>query len=140
MAEFLQHGRWPRKRKSHPLPVTLARVSLQFRPHHLAWFAGGIIPTNAMPHLIIGVSDSTFQISRSRPPRRRPATGLLPSTINVLWGAVSLRGRVCGCALRRAASTAVFKLCLLAAVVALTGSLSRMHGDNAATPPRSGAR
>ena len=116
-----------------------ARILHQVRPHQLAWFAGGIIPTNAMPHFIIGVSDSTFQTSLARQPSKRPGTGFAPSTINVPWGAVRLLvvwpllGHAGGCDLRCATKAGVFELCRLPAATGLACGFSRIHGDVAPT-------
>lgn len=116
-----------------------ARIFHQVRPHQLAWFAGGIIPTNAMSYFIIGVSDSTFQTSLARQPSKQPGAGFAPSTINAPWGAVRLLvvrplpGRAGGCDLRCATKAGVFELCRLPAATWLACGFRRIQGDDAPT-------
>ena len=50
--------------------------------HLIAYFAGGFILTNGIPHFIHGVSGHPFQSPFANP----PAKGLSPARTNVLWG------------------------------------------------------
>ena len=48
--------------------------------HLIAWFFGGAFLTNAVPHLVSGVSGSPLQTPFASP----PGVGLSCSTVNVL--------------------------------------------------------
>ncbi|HUA97633.1 MAG TPA: hypothetical protein VMA34_04850 [Terracidiphilus sp.] len=52
----------------------------------LAWFLGGAILSNSLPHLTNGISGRAFQSPFAKPPGR----GLSSSTVNVLWGFFNL--------------------------------------------------
>ena len=54
--------------------------------HYLAYFAGGAVLTNAVPHFVSGVMGRPFQSPFAKP----PGQGLSSSTINVLWGFFNL--------------------------------------------------
>ena len=54
--------------------------------HEAAYFFGGALLTNALPHFISGVSGQPFPTPFARPPGR----GLSSSTVNVLWGSLNL--------------------------------------------------
>jgi hypothetical protein len=49
---------------------------------YLAWFAGGLFLTNAIPHWVSGLMGRAFQSPFAKP----PGEGLSTSTVNVLWG------------------------------------------------------
>ena len=105
--------------------------------HHLAWFAGGIILANAIPHLVSGVTGRAFQTPFARPPGK----GLSSATVNVLWAFANLLAawwlveRVGDFDLRSAVDACVFGLGMLIASVALAWSFGRLHGGNAPTEP-----
>lgn len=54
--------------------------------YYLAYFFGGALLTNAVPHLVNGVSGRSFPSPFASPPGR----GLSPAWVNVLWGAFNL--------------------------------------------------
>ena len=54
--------------------------------HDLAYFAGGIAFTNAVPHFVSGVMGRPFQSPFAKP----PGQGLSSSTVNVGWGFFNL--------------------------------------------------
>lgn len=51
-----------------------------------AYFFGGAFFSNALPHLINGVSGRSFQSPFAKPPGK----GLSSPTVNVLWGFLNL--------------------------------------------------
>jgi hypothetical protein len=54
--------------------------------HYLAYFFGGIFLTNAVPHLVNGLSGHPFQSPFASP----PGVGLTSARVNVLWGLFNL--------------------------------------------------
>ena len=54
--------------------------------HVLAYFFGGAVLANSLPHIGNGVSGRAFQSPFAKPPGR----GLSSSTVNVLWGFFNL--------------------------------------------------
>ncbi len=54
--------------------------------HYVAYFFGGALFTNALPHLLAGISGSAFQSPFASP----PGEGLSSATVNVLWGFLNL--------------------------------------------------
>lgn len=48
----------------------------------LAYFVGGVMAMNAVPHLVAGVLGRRFPSPFAKPPGK----GLSPATVNVLWG------------------------------------------------------
>ena len=103
--------------------------------HYLAWFAGGVILANAMPHLVSGVTGRAFQTPLAKPPGR----GLSSSTVNVLWGFANLLAAwlLVECVgdfdLRSAIDAGVFGLGMLISLVGLAWSFGRLHGGNTPT-------
>ena len=53
---------------------------------YVAYFFGGALLTNAVPHFVSGVMGRPFQSPFAKP----PGQGLSSSTINVLWGSFNL--------------------------------------------------
>lgn len=53
---------------------------------YLAYFFGGAFLTNAIPHLVNGVSGRAFQTPFAKPSGK----GLSSPTVNVLWGFFNL--------------------------------------------------
>jgi hypothetical protein len=54
--------------------------------HYVAYFFGGAVLANALPHLGNGISGRPFQSPFASP----PGQGLSSSTVNVLWGCFNL--------------------------------------------------
>lgn len=52
----------------------------------LAYFFGGAVLTNAIPHVVAGLMGEAFQTPFAKP----PGEGLSTSTVNVLWGFFNL--------------------------------------------------
>jgi hypothetical protein len=50
--------------------------------HDAAYLFGGVLVTNAIPHLVSGLMGRPFQSPFAKP----PGQGLSSSTVNVLWG------------------------------------------------------
>jgi hypothetical protein len=53
---------------------------------YIAWFLGGALLANGVPHFVAGVSGSRFQSPFARP----PGVGESSPTVNVLWGLLNL--------------------------------------------------
>lgn len=53
---------------------------------YAAYFFGGVLLTNAIPHFVSGVMGRSFQSPFAKP----PGEGLSSSTVNVLWGGANL--------------------------------------------------
>ena len=51
-----------------------------------AYFFGGVFLTNAVPHLVSGLTGRAFQSPFAKP----PGEGLSSSTVNVVWGFFNL--------------------------------------------------
>jgi len=56
--------------------------------YELCYFAGGAVLTNALPHLLRGLSGQPFQSPFASP----PGVGLSSALVNVLWGFANLAG------------------------------------------------
>ncbi len=54
--------------------------------HYLAYFGGGAVLANAIPHFVCGVMGRPFQSPFATP----SGEGLSSSTVNVLWGFFNL--------------------------------------------------
>jgi hypothetical protein len=52
----------------------------------VAYFLGGVLLANAVPHFVSGMTGRPFQSPFAKPPGR----GLSSSTVNVVWGFVNL--------------------------------------------------
>jgi hypothetical protein len=103
--------------------------------HHLAWFAGGLMLANAMPHLARGVTGRAFQTPSAKPPGR----GLSSSMVHVLgvfanllaaWWLVERAGDFDP---RSAVDAGAFGLGMLMAPAGLAWSFGRLHGGHAPT-------
>jgi hypothetical protein len=53
---------------------------------YVSYFFGGMFFSNAMPHLISGVTGRAFQSPFAKPPGK----GLSSAVVNVVWGAVNI--------------------------------------------------
>jgi hypothetical protein len=107
--------------------------------HDLAYFFGGALLANAVPHFVAGVMGRPFQSPFAKP----PGQGLSSSTVNVVWGFFNMAvGYVLVCRVGEfdlrstehvvAAGLGVFLMGLMAA-----RTFGRFHGGNA--PPASGS-
>ncbi len=100
--------------------------------HLIAWFFGGAFLTNAVPHLVSGVSGSPLQTPFASP----SGVGLSSSTVNVLWGMFNLVVgyllvvRVGRFDLRQTRHVVVLGLGVLAMALLLAHQLGRLHGGN----------
>lgn len=54
--------------------------------HYVSFFFGAVFLTNAVPHLVTGLTGRPFQSPFARPPGK----GLSSSTVNALWGWINL--------------------------------------------------
>ncbi len=100
--------------------------------HLAAIFFGGLLLTNAIPHLVSGVMGRAFQSPFAKP----PGVGLSSSTVNALWGffnlaagyaLVWLAGRFDARAIADAASLGMGILLMAIFMARLFG---RLHGGN----------
>jgi hypothetical protein len=55
-------------------------------PHLIAWFFGGAVLANAIPHWVAGAMGRPFQSPFAKP----PGEGFSSSLTNVLWGGFNL--------------------------------------------------
>ena len=100
--------------------------------HYLAYFGGGAVLTNAVPHFVSGVMGRPFQSPFAKP----RGEGLSSSTVNVLWGAFNLAvGYLLVCHvgdfdLRAPADALAFGLGVLVMGVAMARMFGRFHGGN----------
>ncbi|MFT3695661.1 MAG: hypothetical protein QM831_21165 [Kofleriaceae bacterium] len=54
--------------------------------HYVSFFFGAVFLTNAVPHLVSGLTGRPFQSPFAKPPGR----GLSSSTVNAVWGCVNV--------------------------------------------------
>ena len=99
---------------------------------YLAYFVGGAVLTNAIPHFVSGVMGRPFQSPFAKPPGK----GLSSSTVNVAWGffnlvlAYLLICRVGAFDLRATPDVAALGLGMLLLGLATARSFGRFHGGN----------
>jgi hypothetical protein len=107
--------------------------------HDVAYFFGGALLTNAVPHFVSGVMGRPFQSPFAKP----PGEGLSSSTVNVLWGFVNLAiGYVLVCRvgefdLRATESVAAAGLGVLFMGLMSARLFGRFHGGS--SPAREGS-
>jgi len=100
--------------------------------HYLAYFAGGAVLTNAVPHFVSGVMGRPFQSPFAKP----PGEGLSSSAVNVIWGffnlviAYLLICHVGNFDLRAADDAIALGLGMLLSGTALARMFGRFHGGN----------
>ncbi len=100
--------------------------------HDLAYFAGGAVLTNAIPHVVSGVMGRPFQSPFARP----RGEGLSSSTVNVAWGffnlalAYLLIDRVGAFDLRATLDALALGLGMLVSGLALARRFGRFNGGN----------
>jgi hypothetical protein len=100
--------------------------------HYIAWFFGGAFLTNAIPHLVNGVSGSPFQSPFASP----SGVGLSSAMVNVLWGLFNLVVgyvlviRVGRFDLRQTKYVIVLGLGILVMALQLAYHFGKLHGGN----------
>jgi hypothetical protein len=100
--------------------------------HDLAYFFGGAVLANAVPHYVSGMMGRSFQSPFAKPPGK----GLSSSTVNVLWGfgnlvlAYCLILRVGQFNLRSADQIGSLGLGLLFMGLMAARAFGRFHGGN----------
>jgi hypothetical protein len=105
--------------------------------HYLAYFGGGAVLTNAVPHFVSGVMGRPFQSPFAKPPGK----GLSSSTVNVLWGSFNLAlaylllCQVGGFNLRAVDDAIALGLGVLLMGIVMARMFGRLHGGN---PPLQG--
>lgn len=101
----------------------------------VAYFFGGILLANAVPHLVSGLMGRPFQSPFAKP----SGEGLSSSTVNVVWGFANLViawlliCRVGDFELRDVGDVAALGLGMLAISLFAARHFGRFHGGN--TPP-----
>ena len=104
--------------------------------HDLAYFAGGLVLTNAVPHVVSGTMGRAFQSPFAKP----RGQGLSSSRINMAWGffnliiAYLLICRVGDFGLRATEDVVSLGLGMLLSGLFLAGHFGRFNGGN--TPPQ----
>ena len=100
--------------------------------HLVAFFAGGALLANAMPHLCAGITGSPFQTPFASP----PGVGLSSSLTNVCWAhfnlllAWLLLCKVGQFSLRNAPHAAALLAGMLAASLLCASLFGPLHGGN----------
>ena len=100
--------------------------------HDLAYFAGGLVLTNAVPHFVSGTMGRPFQSPFAKP----SGQGLSSSRINVAWGffnlviAYLLICRVGDFDLRATADVVALGLGMLLSGLFMAGHFGRFNGGN----------
>ncbi|WP_310631681.1 hypothetical protein [Paraburkholderia sp.] len=98
----------------------------------VAYFFGGALLANAVPHFVGGVMGEPFQTPFANPPGK----GLSSSTVNVLWGCVNLVAsyflvcRVGDFSLKTSADVVPFGLGVLAMGLFAARHFGALHGGN----------
>jgi hypothetical protein len=100
--------------------------------HFLAYFFGGVLLANAIPHFVNGVMGKPFQSPFAQPPGK----GLSTSFVNVLWGFFNLAigwllvGRVGVFEWHAFGCIAPLGLGVLATALLLARTFAPLHGGN----------
>ncbi|WP_024518359.1 hypothetical protein [Bradyrhizobium sp. Tv2a-2] len=100
--------------------------------HDLAYFAGGLVLTNAVPHFVSGTMGRPFQSPFAKP----RGEGLSSSRLNVAWGffnlviAYLLIWRVGDFDLRATEDAVALGLGMLLGGLFLAGQFGRFNGGN----------
>jgi hypothetical protein len=106
----------------------------------ISYFFGGVFLSNAIPHVVSGLTGHPFQSPFAKP----PGQGLSSSTVNVVWGffnlavAYVLICRVGDFSLRSTAHAATLGLGFLLMGLMGARQFGRFHGGN--SPEDSDAR
>ena len=99
----------------------------------VSYFFGGAFLSNAIPHVVSGVTGRAFQSPFAKP----PGQGLSSSTVNVVWGVLNLAVayvlicRVGDFSLRSTADMAALGLGFLLLGLFAARHFGRFHGGNA---------
>ena len=103
----------------------------EMRWHHfIAYFFGGALLMNSVPHLVAGVSGSPFQSPFASP----SGEGLSSSTVNALWATFNLLAayllllRVGNFELRRTTHVLPFGLGMFVMAIMLARVFGKLHG------------
>ncbi|MBB3002387.1 hypothetical protein FHX57_004754 [Paraburkholderia tropica] len=105
--------------------------------HVIAYFFGGALLSNAVPHFVGGVMGEPFQTPFANPPGK----GLSSSTVNVLWGFLNLvAGYLLLChvgdfAIKASADAVPFGLGVLAMGLFGARHFGALHGGNTPENP-----
>ena len=100
---------------------------------YAAYLVGGAVLTNAIPHVVSGVTGRSFQSPFAKP----PGVGLSSATVNVLWGFLNLAvGYMLVCRvgdfdLRAAGNVVALGIGGLVAGLISARAFGRFHGGNA---------
>lgn len=100
--------------------------------HDLAYFAGGFVLTNAVPHFVSGTMGRPFQSPFAKP----PGQGLSSSVLNTVWGffnlviAYLLICRVGDFDLRATEDAAALGIGMLLSGLFLAAHFGRFNGGN----------
>jgi hypothetical protein len=100
--------------------------------HLASYFFGAAFLTNAVPHLVSGLTGRPFQSPFAKP----PGQGLSSSIVNVVWGFFNLAvGYVLTCRvgefdLRSTDQVVAFGLGILLTGILLARQFGRFHGGN----------
>lgn len=98
--------------------------------HYVAYFFGGVMLANAIPHVVSGITGHRFQSPFASP----PGQGLSSAVVNVLWGffnlaiAYLLVCRVGRFELRRTRHAMVFGFGMLLMALDLAHVFGRFYG------------
>jgi hypothetical protein len=98
--------------------------------HDVAYFFGGMFLTNAVPHLVSGVTGHPMQSPFASP----PGVGLSSATVNVLWGFLNLAiGYLLVCrvgtfSLRRTRHALILGAGVLLMAIMLARTFGRFYG------------
>ena len=100
--------------------------------HFIAWFFGGAFLANMIPHLVNGISGSSFQSPFASP----PGEGLSSAMVNVLWGFFNLMVgyvlvvRIGRFDLRQTKHVVILGLGILVMALMLGHHFGKLHGGN----------
>jgi hypothetical protein len=103
--------------------------------HDVAYFFGGMLLANGVPHFVSGVTGRSFQSPFAKPPGK----GLSSSMVNVVWGFVNfvvayfLVVRVGQFDVRAVDHIASFGLGVLVMGLMLARTFGQYHGGNTPT-------
>jgi hypothetical protein len=98
--------------------------------HYVAYFFGGALLANFVPHFVAGVSGSPFQSPFASP----PGEGLSSSTVNAAWGLLNifiaylLLARVGKFEIRRWPHFGIFAAGVVAMSMMLAHHFGKFHG------------
>jgi hypothetical protein len=100
--------------------------------HDISYFFAGAFLTNAVPHLVSGLTGRAFQSPFAKPPGK----GLSSATVNVLWGFFNLAigylllSRVGNFDWQSNEQVIVFGLGILVMALMLASTFGKLHGGD----------